>query len=326
MRIACVHTVKNEEDVILHNIEYHSHIGVTDFYLFLDDSSDNTKDKIRTVPHICYFEDLTYQDLLPFVEDKPELDLELIEDYFSTHLGLRQVCNANMVLEICRNEGIDWLVHLDPDELICIDETRVEEDSLKLFLSSLDGSVDAVSFVNLEVMPTKTDVDFVFEDHLFKNNSAIRIQSGWPKSKLFNPFTNSYMPAGWFWGHSSGKLAVRPRSSSYFTSSHQCYVEGDRISSRFLLHYNIYSLNQFLNKYRNFANYPNRRRARPLRLLLRDVVNSDRFSERYIAEYYEKHIKYSESDIELIRKMDSGAIREIRSVSDFFAQRQEQAD
>lgn len=326
MRIACVSMVKNEEELILHNITYHRFIGVTDFFIFLDNSSDDTKNKIEHIPHVHIFENLTYQDLLRYNINKPELDLELIKKYFSTHSGIRQLCNSNMASEICKNAGIDWLIHLDPDELVYIDETRITQDSLKRFLSGLDKRVKAVTFRNIEVVPTKIEVDCVFQDHLFKSYSIDGNIPGLPKSQLLNPFTNSYTPAGWFWGHSSGKLATRPCCDSYFTTSHECYTDGEMIAKEYLLHYNIYSYRQFLNKYRNFSNYPKRRShgrpVRPLRVLLTNVVNSGSFSDEFLLDYYKKHIMYSEEDIELIRNLARNAFHEIYAVSDFFSKQQ----
>jgi hypothetical protein len=214
------------------------------------------------------------------------------------------------------------LIHLDPDELICIDTNKVEKESLKFLLASLGKGIDAVSFQNLEVIPIKIEVDYAFEDRLFKTQLVDENINGWPKSVVFNSFSNTLSPAGWFWGHSSGKLAIRPRCGSYFTSSHECYVEGDRIQLEYLLHYNITSYRQFLNKYRNFANYPNRRNARPLRLLLIDIVNSSRFSEEFLKNFYEEHIIYSENDITKIKDFNKHAIKEITAVSDFFFHQQ----
>ncbi len=321
LRIACVYMVRNEEAMLPHNITYHKFIGVTDFFVFLDHSTDGTKSKIQTVHNLRYFEDLPYQELLRYNLNKPNLDLELMRQHFSTHSSLRQVLNVNMALEMCKIEGIDWLILLDPDELVCIDEEKIEKDSLKGFLADLDKSVGAVRFRNIEVVPTRMEVGHIFEGHLFKSYRVNGEVRGLPKSQLFDPFTNTMAPAGWFWGHSSGKLAVRPCRDSYFISSHQCYTYGETVSKDYLLHYNIYSYRQFLNKYRNFSDYPNRRNARPLRLLLRDLVNSGSFSDGFLVDYYKKNVMYSEEDIELIRSLMEDAFHEIYSVSDFFSDR-----
>jgi hypothetical protein len=321
VRIALISTVKNEEETILQHLEYHRFLGVTDFYIFLDHSSDGTKDKIATLPSITIYENLAYEDLLPFNRDKPELDLEQIQGFFATHLGMRQIFNANLALAMCRQAGIDWLIQLDQDELVCLDKTRVEESALEVFLSSLEEDVGAVSFRNVEVVPTKVETTSVFEGRLFKNQDADASDPGWPKSQIYNPFTKSRAQAGWFWGHSSGKLALRPGRNAYFISSHQCHTSGRIINAEYLLHYNIANFKQFLNKYRNFAHYPKRPRARPLRMLLIEVVNRGGFSDGFLLDYFREHILYTKEDIERIHRLDEHAILEITAVSDFFSQR-----
>lgn len=322
MRIGCIFTAKNEEELITRNIHYHRFMGVTDFFVFLDYSTDQTKDLLKGIPNLRRFENPGYSDLLPYNLNKPELDLELVSKRFSAHNGVRQVLHANMALELCRVENIDWLIHLDPDELICIDTDQVEKDSLKDYFLSLDKGVGAVIFRNLEVVPTKVEPRYVFQDRLFKNYLDGDL-TGLPKTEIFNPYTGDYTPAGWFWGHTSGKLAVRVLPNSYFTIlTHLFQTEGEIIEADFLLHYNIFSFGQFLNKYQNFNNFPKftslGRPVRPLRTLFVELVNGHHFSDDYLRDYYQKHIAYSPQDIEGIREVYNSAFIEIDSVSDFF--------
>ncbi len=322
MRIGCVITAKNEEDLITQNISYHRFMGVTDFFVFLDHSTDRTKDILQDISNLCIFENLSYSDLLVYNLDKPKLDLDLISKRFSAHNGVRQVLHANMALELCRTENIDWLINLDPDELICINTKQVEKDSLKDFFLSLDTDVGAVIFRNIEVVPTKVEPKYVYEDQLFKNYLDGDL-AGLPKTEIFNPYTGAYTPAGWFWGHTSGKLAVRVLPHSYFTIlTHLFQTVGEIKTFDFLLHYNTFSYRQFLNKYRNFQNFPKStslgRPVRPLRTLLVELVNNCHFSNDYLMDYYQKHILYSPEDIEMIRKKHDSAFIEINSVSNFF--------
>jgi hypothetical protein len=322
MRIACVYTVKNEEELILHNLKYHHFIGVTDFFIFLDHSTDNTKNLISPVPGCRVYEDLKFKDLVEYNLNKPGLDLKLFEQSYSTHFGLRQTLNANMALETCKSENIDWLIHLDSDELIYVNKVKIKRDILKEFFQSIEKDVDAVRFRNLEVVPTKTQNSFVFEDYLFKRDILNGNIPGLPGSRIFNPFTNKYIPAGWFWGHSSGKIALKPGNNSYITTPHECRVNNKIIEKEYLLHYFIYGFKQFLNKFRNWANWPPKkihgRKIRPLRLLLRDLANKDSLSNDFLFSYYKKHIMYSKQDIETIKASCPNALKEIHSVSEFF--------
>lgn len=321
MGIALAAIVKNEEVLIPHNIAYHRFIGVTDFFIFLDCSTDRTKTILSQLPNVHVFEDLAFDDVGDNIQNKPELDVAVIQELFATHLGMRQICYANAALEMCKRQGIEWVIFLDADELICLEADRVDKDSLRRFLSGLADTVEAVSFRNLEAVPTRMTADYVFQDSLFKSYRIDSSIPGLPKSEVFNPFAGSTIPAGWFWSHSSGKLAIRAREDSYFLSGHQCHVNGEMVTKDRLLHYNIVSFQQFLNKYRNFSNYPRRRNARPLRLFLNDLVNNGGFSDAYLADFYQKHIMYSDEELQWIRDLPEEPFDEIPSVSRFFLER-----
>jgi hypothetical protein len=324
MKIACIYTVKNEEGLILQNINYHRFLGVTDFFVFLDYSTDRTKSLIQHVPNLRIFENKSLAELLPYSQDKPTLDIDLMSRKFADHNGIRQVFHANMAMELCRNENIEWLVHLDPDELICLDPDRVEKDALADYLAGLDKGVGGVKFKNVEVVPTQTSPVNVFDDMLFKNNQVDATEmEGLPKMEVFNPYTGGATPAGWYWGHKSGKLAVRVHEDAYFailTSSFQ--TPGDKITANYLLHYNVFSFPHFVAKYKNFNNFPELtslgRKVRPLRTLFVKLVNDPENSQADLMAYYQKHIVYSHEDIELIRKENNSAFIEINSVPDFF--------
>lgn len=323
MKIACIYTVKNEEGLILQNINYHRLLGVTDFFVFLDYSTDRTKRLIRNIPKLRIFENKTYSELLPYSQDKPNLDLELMSRKFADHNGIRQVFHANMAMALCVQENIDWLVHLDPDELICLDPDHVGKNSLAEYLAGLDKGVGAVKFKNIEVVPTQTSPANVFDDVLFKSNQVDAAEmEGMPKIKVHDPYTGGCVSAGWYWGHTSGKLAVRVHKDAYFailTSSFQS--PGKMITAEYLLHYNIFSFSHFMAKYYNFKNFPELtslgRKVRPLRMLFVRLVNDPDNSQEDLLTYYQKHIVYSREDIEMISRGNKFAFIKIHSVADF---------
>lgn len=326
MRIGCIYTLKNEEELLAQNMDYHRHIGVTDFYAFLDHSTDGTKRILQSDPDARIFENLGYDALLPHSLDKPKLDMRLIREKFAAHNGVRQILHANMALDLCRADHIDWLIHLDPDELICLDAQRVEQGGLARYLERLDPGVGAVIFKNLEAVPTQAFPEFVFSDTLFKNELDDGDIAGMPRLGMPNPYTKDTVPAGWFWGHTSGKLAVRVTPNAYFTHfTHLFHTEGETITADVLLHYNIISFAQFLAKYRNFKDFPELtsfgRKVRPLRTLFVALANDARLPKEALLDYYNRHIIYTPVDIEAIRSRSESALIQIRAVADYFRTR-----
>ena len=314
MRIGCIYTLKNEEELITFNMRYHRYLGVTDFFAFLDHSTDMTKSLLESMPDVDVFENPEYSQLLRYSLDKAELNYEIIESKYQQHNGVRQILHANMALELCRKRGIDFLIQIDPDELICIDQNKVEADSLKNYLGGLPDSVGAVIFENLESVPTEAYPADPFTDTLFKkilpDSDAFH---DLPKLSVADPYTGENVPAGWYWGHTSGKLAVRVTPEAYFSHFvHSFHTAGRIIKEKYLLHYNILSLRQFICKYRNFNGFPQYtsfgHKVRPLRTLFVRLANDPQMTEMDLLEYYDNNIRYTEQDIIIIKSKSNYSV------------------
>jgi hypothetical protein len=324
MRTGCIFTLKNEEELIAYNMLYHRYIGVTDFFVFLDNSTDNTKNILSSMPDTRVFENLSYDELLPYSLGKPELDHDLIKEKFSAHNGVRQILHANMALDICRKEGIDFLIHIDPDELICLNLDVVKKGSLKNYLENLPDSAGAVIFENIESVPVEIAPAFPFGDILFKNTlSGDESFNHLPKTAVPDPYTGEMVQTGWFWGHTSGKLAVRVTPESYFSHFvHSFHSNGKIIKEKYLLHYNILNFRHFLVKYKNFKDFPQftsfGHKVRPLRTLFVRLANDPQKTGEELIEYYKNHIMYNNLDIQIIKKELTAPFLEINAVSSFF--------
>lgn len=76
-----------------------------------------------------------------------------------------------MGIELASVDGVEWLLHIDTDELMYPGGTR--SFSLQELLSSVPQSVDLLIFPNYESLPERTDVSEPFEEvTLFKRNYA----------------------------------------------------------------------------------------------------------------------------------------------------------
>ncbi len=323
MRIACVYTVKNEEEMLPQNIQYHRHLGATDFFVFLDHSTDRTKAILQNIPNVQIFENMRFDDLLTYNIKKPKLDLELIKERFDEHNGIRQVLNANMALELCVEQDIDWLINIDTDELVCLNSRTITKNNLTTYLEGMANDVGAVLFRNLEVVPTAIDPACNFSGQLFKNYLDGDL-SELPKQEVENPYTGDKTPAGWYWGHTSGKLTVRAQPGAYFRIlTHNFQTNGKMVHANHLLHYNICSFRHFINKYQNFENFPEftslGRKVRPLRTLMVNLVNNGDYSEEYLRTYFKENILFAPDDIERARQLYKEAFLEISSVQTFFS-------
>ena len=112
----------------------------------------------------------------------------------------RQMLNADHAIDLALEQGADWLLHLDIDELFCCAE------SVASHFSGISQDVAQVSYLNHEAAPEGADMeDYFREVTLFKVNPALCPQESlaqWRQSSGRRWF---------FLGYDNGKAAVRLR-------------------------------------------------------------------------------------------------------------------
>jgi hypothetical protein len=149
----------------------------------------------------------------------------------STHgnMMVRQDENAKRALALCLREGIDWLVHLDSDELLDAPSRAI----LDYALAPPNGQV---LFLNHEVCPQWSCVNPFRDCHHFKLNGKLG----------FNLYAN-------------GKTAVRVGPHVYPRDAHSfAGFEGPSVSatSSSILHYACPSYDRWLAKYIALGDFP----------------------------------------------------------------------
>lgn len=325
MAIACAYTIKEEGDFLLANLDYHRFLGVDLFLIFLDGSSASTRAMLEPCPDciLCGPGDVDHVE--PICRNRPELDGTSIARHFGERLGLRQTIHANAALDRCRKQGIDWLFYLDPDELVYLGGARPERGMLQSLLLSIPRRTDVAMFRNLEVIPDRMHLDHPFENLLFKRPFRRPKGVTLPRELVRSPLDMRVVEAGWYWGHNSGKIAIRVASNAYFITPHRADSASVVEEAGRLLHYYIADCGHFLSKYRNFGYYlayhRNSRILRPIRFLLSEVANSDLLSDEDKRMFYRSQIMYSDEDLDRIRVQFPEAVENISAVSDFFRER-----
>jgi hypothetical protein len=158
----------------------------------------------------------------------------------------RQVVNAMSALSTCRNERIDWLLHIDADEMLWSPDM-----SFKAYLAGLDPGVSTVSFVNHEVLVRDQEVRDCFKElHLFKRNSYQFAEGHWMRKRKYQFFS----------AYTNGKSAVRvEKQNGRGGGVHQFEVtDGARHFEKnvCVLHYPCPSYPDWLKKYARLGDFP----------------------------------------------------------------------
>jgi len=141
----------------------------------------------------------------------------------------RQDHNVNQCLHRCTQEGLEWLVHLDTDELLY----PVDRKTLETHLTACNGHV---RILNHEVCPQWQCKNPFRETHYFKLNGKLH----------FNLYTN-------------GKSAVRCSPGVYARDAHSfAGYDGQQktASDMAVLHYACPSYDRWLAKYGALGEFP----------------------------------------------------------------------
>lgn len=321
MKIALVLTVKNEMRILRNNLLYHKAIGVDIAFVYFDNTTDTGRESISDLEFVECNKSISatkyseHRYLVKFTSQAAE------------HHTARQCLNTYDAQQKCKEAGIDWLISIDADELICTDFHN--PSNLKTFFSSIEGSVEVVTFKTLESLQTKMQYENVFSNEtLFKAN---------PKAYsryFYNPFTNSKVKFSWWYGQTMGKAAFKASKSIIPHNVHRYKkIDGVKpitLNRGFVLHYHAYDAEDFIKKFTNFSNHPNTflsgNKVENIKLLLRDIVNSKDYTKEQLKDYFRKNILFSNDDLRkfskglkyLFFKVKPTPLQEIKSVSKIF--------
>lgn len=118
-----------------------------------------------------FFDDPTDPAIDAFAEYKQVTCFRCDERYWSasgftvlpSELNRKQIINANTGLRLAREMGIDWITHIDSDELL------YAEEGIAAALSRMEQNVEVISFQVLEAVPEQLEYECMFEQvTLFK--------------------------------------------------------------------------------------------------------------------------------------------------------------
>nr|POF23083.1 glycosyltransferase-like [Quercus suber] len=158
---------------ILPWIFYHKVIGVSNFFLFVEGkaASANVTKVLESIPGVKVIyrtRELEEQQAKSRIWNETWL-ASFFYKPCNYELFVKQSLNMEMAIVMAREAGMDWIFHLDTDELIHPAGTR--EYSLRQLLSDIPGNVDMVIFPNYESSVERDDIKEPFSEvSMFKKN------------------------------------------------------------------------------------------------------------------------------------------------------------
>jgi glycosyltransferase involved in cell wall biosynthesis len=119
-RIAYVTMVKNSERFIYYNLNYHKNIGINDFFICDNGSTDCTRELIRQ-----------------FQSENPDARVIVLED---PTIGYYQSIRMTALAALAFDYGCNWILPIDDDELLCSSQGPLNLPSF--LLDSIDPETD----------------------------------------------------------------------------------------------------------------------------------------------------------------------------------------
>ncbi|KAL6493846.1 Glycosyltransferase-like KOBITO 1 [Orobanche gracilis] len=152
---------------------YHKVIGVSNFFLFVEGeaASPAVSSVIESIPGVKVIyrtKELEEQQANSRIWNETWLSSFFYKPC-NYELFVKQSLNMEMAIVMSREAGIDWILHLDTDELM--HPAGAREYSLRQLLSEVPANVDMVVFPNYESSIERDDIKEPFtEVSMFKKN------------------------------------------------------------------------------------------------------------------------------------------------------------
>lgn len=315
-RPAIVATVRDAADVLDSFVAWHLATGFAHIWLFFDDPADPAASALWGHPQVTVVRcDAQlrghWRGLRSWARFGGHVDREVMA---------RQILNCELAIGMAAAAGMDWILHIDGDELFYSDVGSAPEHFREL---DARGTGNAV-YLNFEALPEALEVgDYFREVTLFKVNivrqGALRFDAMQMdmlrQARFVDPGFNFHL-------YNNGKGAARvgndlvPATVHAFarvladgTLDHTHEICGD---SQLILHYPNCGYTKFVTKYRTLGPFGDRwfgvSEAFPFHREARDVVASG--DEALMRRFYvERVMRHPQENVPLLES--HGILRRI---------------
>lgn len=260
MARVCIITTVRDPGVCLESfIRYHLALGIAHIYIFFDDPED------PAIQVALQFSDVTAIPNDEALQVQQALGNVLYPKY-GPHTGYevmaRQILNVETAIQLALDQGMDWILHIDGDELFYPGQTTAPN-----WFDRVSDDIFQVTFLNHEAAPEAFEIeDYFREVTLFKRNPAI-LDPG-----FYTQFQKISSKSQYFLAYQNGKSAARIYPSLLPNSVHSFDIPGDHTlvtSSPSILHYLNCGFQNYYKKYAQPGNFPDywwRSKSNPIRV------------------------------------------------------------
>ncbi|KAG8648942.1 hypothetical protein MANES_08G053500v8 [Manihot esculenta] len=299
---------------ILPWIFYHKVIGVSSFFLFVEGkaASPNVSKVLVTVPGVK----LIYRTLeLEEQQARSRIWNETwLANYFykpcNSELFVKQSLNMEMAIIMAREASMDWIIHVDTDELI--HPAGAPEYSLTQLLSDVPANVDMVVFPNYESCVERDDIKEPFtEVSMFKKN-----YEHLPTDVYFRNYKEATRGnPNYFLTYGNGKSAARIHDHLRPNGAHRWhnYVNEMKLGEAAILHYTYPKFSDLTSRRDRCRCKPTKDDVKRCFMLEFDriaFIIASTATEEEMLQWYREHVVWTENSLKL-KLMRNGILTRI---------------
>uniref|UniRef100_A0A0D9UYP4 Glycosyltransferase family 92 protein n=1 Tax=Leersia perrieri TaxID=77586 RepID=A0A0D9UYP4_9ORYZ len=296
---------------ILPWLYYHKVIGVSNFFLFVEGEAakpavTSVLESIRGVKIIYRTKELKEK------QDRSRIWNETwLGSFFykpcNYELFVKQSLNMEMAIVMARDAGMDWIIHLDTDELI--HPAGAREYSLRRLLLDVPDNVDMVIFPNYESSIERDDIKDPFtEVSMFKKN-----YDHLPKDTYFGLYKEATRGnPNYFLTYGNGKSAARVQEHLRPNGAHRWhnYMKTPneiKLEEAAILHYTYTKFSDLTSRRDRCGCKPTKEDVKRCFILEFDrlaFIIASTATEEEMRNWFREHVLWNDKDtnLKLLRK------------------------
>ncbi|XP_021975913.1 glycosyltransferase-like At2g41451 [Helianthus annuus] len=302
---------------ILPWIYYHKVIGVTNFFLFVEGkaASPLVSKVLESIPNVKLIhrtKELEEQQAKSRAWNETWLSIFFYKPC-NHELFVKQSLNMEMAIVMAQEAHMEWIVHLDTDELIY--PAGTSEYSLRQLLTDIPEDIDTVVFPNYESSVERDDIQEPFSEvSMFKKNfdhlTKETYFANYKESSRGNP--------NYFLTYSNGKSAARVQKHLRPHGAHRWhnYMKTPKelkLDEAAVLHYSY-------TKFSDLTSRRDRCRCKPTKEVVERcfMLDFDRaafiiastVSQEEMLNWYREHVVWTDKDLNM-KLMKTGILTRI---------------
>jgi hypothetical protein len=297
-KAAIVTTLRNPGRALESFIKYHLALGFDHIFLFFDHPDDSPvpgeaqlDSKVTYVPCDATVQEKWRRSKLYRIDSG-------VRQHIDSEVMARQMLNVEIAVQLALERQMDWLLHIDVDELFYSPNQSVQEH----FLSLARTGVQAVTYLNYEAVPENVVIEDCFREvTLFKKHRLTLAGKSLSEKQKELVKDIPQFPRKYFYFYDNGKSAARLSPELLPEGVHRFNLAVGALTRTFgkggpsILHYSCCGFDNFWQKHttRKFPDkWFGKNEIERIYLEAQDVVSlGDKKAAR---EFYEKQFVLSD--------------------------------